>query len=172
MKKKNSSKKTSSKQPINQKEKNLFNHLEAIREFKDKSYYDNLTDNEKLKFNHWSILHGLSMDESMIKKVSVLWKDGYYDKIPSNLFYKVLLNLSPTPTNKRLNWIKKRKQNNKQLLMLISQKFEVSIREAREYINLYLTDNNSLQELERILQGFGLTDKEIEALFYDKVDNN
>lgn len=152
------------------KPKNLFDHLTAIRTTKGSNYYDSLTEKEKKGFNHWSILHGLSQDINLTQLVAFLWTDGYYDSIPSNLFYKLLVDLVPQ-TNSRLYWIKKSKKSNNKLIEYISKWYSISSREAEGYLNIFMESDGGIEEIANILEGSGLTDKEAEEILTN-VDNN
>lgn len=166
MKKINTLEKKSLKKEKNQeikKNKNLFDHLEAIRITKNPEYYNSLTEKEKKGFGHWIILSWLSMDINLIELVSFLWRDGYYDKIPSEQFYKLLIEVVPK-TNQKLIWIKKSKKRNVKLLEKLSEWYSISLREADDYLNILMANDNGMKELAWILEGLGLTDKESENL--------
>lgn len=153
------------KKKIESKEqKNLFDHLNAIRITKDPNYYDSLSEEDKKNFNHWAILNGLSMDPEMIEIVSFLWQDGYFNKIPSKQFYRLLLDIIPR-TNKKLCWIKKSKSKNKDMKKIISDWYSISYREASDYIKLFMSTNEGILELIKILKGVGLDEKEVEKIF-------
>lgn len=150
------------------KPKNLFDHLNQIRTTKDPNYYESLTESERKGFNHWAILHGLSQDISeknvdYVKLISSLWRDGYYDKIPSPQFYRLLIELIP-PTNQRLFWTKKLEKSNQKLLNYVAEWYKISTREAGEYVKIFLSSDDGLNELGWILTGLGLTDKEAENM--------
>jgi hypothetical protein len=156
-----SSKKSVKKKPTLEvkKPKNLFDHLTAIRTTKDPDYYDSLNEAEKKGFNHWAILNGLSMDINLIELIAFLWKDGYYDKIPSPQFYRLLAELVPQ-TTQRLFWVKKSKQKNTELLKNVANWYSVSTREAEDYVNTFVETDDGCKELVNILQGLGLSEKE------------
>lgn len=145
------------------KSKNLFDHLDAIRTHKDPKYYDDLTESEKKSFNHWSILHGLSMDVNLIDLTAYLWKDGYYDKIPSVLFYKLLVELVPQTTQK-LFWVKRTQKRNLKLFKIISMWYSISYREAEEYFNILTMKDEGYKEIGNILEGMGFSEKEAEEI--------
>lgn len=173
MKKKDPSKKKLAKkilQTETKKQKNLFDHLEAIRTTKKLDYFESLSEKEQKSFNHWAILHGLSMDIELTELVSFLWRDGYYDKIPSPLFYRVLLELVPQ-TKQRLFWIKKTKKVNQSLLKYISDWYSTSLREAEDYLDIFMSTDDGIKEIGRILEGMGLSDKEAESIFTEELKN-
>lgn len=149
------------------KPKNLFDHLEAIRGTKDLNYYSSLNEKEKSGFNHWAILHGLSMDMDLIEPVSYLWRDGYYNKIPPDMFYRLLVDIVPQ-TNRRLIWIKKSKKQNEELSTAISKWYSISMRESGQYLDIFMSNDGGLLELSKILEGMGYSDSEAESLLVGK----
>lgn len=151
------------------KQRGLFDHLTAIRTTKNLDYYESLNESERKGFNHWLILHGLSMDINLIPIVSKLWKDGYYDKIPSPLFYRVLVDMIPK-TSQKLFWIKKNKKNNTKLLQYLAEWYSISTREAEDYLTIFTANDAGYTELCKILERLGLNDKEAESLLTDKND--
>lgn len=145
------------------KSRNLFDHLNSIRTTKQPDYYESLTEQEKKGFNHWAILYGLSQDINLVELVSFLWRDGYYDKIPSSQFYKLLVDLVPQ-TNQRLFWAKKSRKTNQSLLKYISSWYSISTREANEYLTLFMSSDDGIKELGWILEGLGLNENEAEKV--------
>jgi hypothetical protein len=112
------------------------------------------------------ILTGLSQDESLIPLCSQLWKEGYYDKIPSPQFYTLLCQLVPY-SDRKIFWSKGKKKN-LVLLKYISQWFSISTREADEYLSIFMTSDKGMTELAKILEGCGLNDSEAEKILLGK----
>ena len=140
----------------------LFDHLKAIRYTKDPNYYNNLSESEKKSFSHWMILTWLSLDDDLLDLIKLLFTDGYYDKIPSDMFYKMLVDFVPKSYN-NLSWIKTTRKSEK-LLTELSRWFSVSKRESEEYLNIMLSSDVGLIELSSILEGLGFSDEESEEL--------
>jgi hypothetical protein len=103
------------------------------------------------------------MDINLIELVSILWRDGYYNKIPSNRFYQLLVEVVPQ-TNQRLFWIKRAKKTNAKLLHHIAEWYSISTREAEDYLDIFSASDDGMKELANILEGLGLTDKEAEKV--------
>ena len=160
--KKSEKKSQKSEQSSQNSKKGLFDHLNEIRTTKDPNYYNTLTYQEKKGFSHWMILYGLSMDNNLIELIAFLWRDEYYDKIPSPQFYKLLVDLVPQ-TNQRLFWIKKSKRNEK-LVDCISKWYSISNREAQDYLDILFKTDKGIGEIGWILEGLGLTEKEAEKV--------
>lgn len=133
---------------------------------KNPNYWNTLSDKEKKSFNHWMILSGLSQDESLIPICSKLWREGYFDKIPSPQFYTLLCQLVPY-SNRKFGWNKAKKKN-LVLLGYISKWFSVSTREADDYLSIFMLNEQGMNELAKILEGCGLSDKEAEEVFLGK----
>lgn len=112
------------------------------------------------------ILTGLSQDESLIPLCSKLWREGYYDKIPSPQFYTLLCQLVPY-SERKFGWNKAKKKN-LELLGYIARWFSISTREADEYFSIFMSDETGMVELAKILEGCGLTDKESEQVLLGK----
>ena len=138
----------------------LFDHVKHIRSVQSPGYYDNLSETDRKSFNHFMIIRTLAMDDSIIEDMAVLYR--YFDKIPSPQFYQLLISVVPK-SNKFVLWIKsKYLKHNKDLLELVSKKFEVPKRQANEYVNILLHSNP--EELVNVCRAYGLEDKEIEEL--------
>jgi len=143
----------------------LFDHIKHIRTIQDPDYYNNLNDEDRKSFNHFMILRALSMNPALTDDISVLFR--YFDKMPSNRFYTLLISL--IPADKRFYpWVKSQKKVNKVVVEFISQKFEVSPREAEEYLYILSNTESGQKELFKICQGFGLTEKEVNKLLLEK----
>lgn len=149
-----------------QKEKGLFDHLNQIRTTKNPKYWNTLSDKEKKAFNHWMILLALSQDESLIPLCAELWKEGYYDRIPSPQFYTLLCELVPC-SNRKFAWNKAKKKN-LVLLGYISAWYSISTREAQDYLSIFMLDDKGMTELAKILEGCGLSDEEAEKVLIGK----
>lgn len=112
------------------------------------------------------LLVGLSQDENLIPLCSYLWRDGYYDKIPSPQFYTMLCQLVPT-TNRKFGWVKTKKKN-LTLLRYIAQWYSVSTADASDYLSIFMSNETGMIELAKILEGCGLTDEESEKILLMK----
>ena len=140
----------------------LFDHVKQIRSVQDPNYFKNLTDVDTKSFNHFMILKALSMNPELLEDVATLFKN--FDKIPSPQFYQLLIGL--IPQDKRYYpWVKSSKKPfSKKLLELISTYFEISQKEAEEYVVLLSSTDKDNKELEDLCRAFGLSDKEVESV--------
>jgi len=114
------------------------------------------------------ILRALSMDATIVEEMAQLYQ--LFDKIPSPQFYQLLIAVVPKDF-RFYPWIKSKKMTHKkELLALVSKRFQVSKFEANEYVNLLLRSEDGQAELVNICRAFGNSEAEIEALFNPKKD--
>ena len=141
-----------------QKAKTLFDHVNQIRNIKDKDYFKSLSPIDKKSFNHYMICRFLSMDLNSIDEVCYISK--FFDKVPSDLFYSLCCAvISPV---KFTPYIKSKKiKFNDDLIQIISRKYEVSTHVADEYCRILLSTEIGRSELKSICSGYGLSEKEI-----------
>lgn len=145
----------------------LFDHVNQITQVQDSNYFKNLSDSDKKSFNHFIILRALSMNPNNLNVVSMVFR--YFDVIPSEQLYKVLISLIQ-PTWKRYKWIKPKKRN-EELIRMISKRFEVTDSQAEEYINLLYLTKEGMDSLIYICQEFGKSDKEIKEILSTNNDD-
>jgi hypothetical protein len=150
------------------KRRSLFDHVKQIKQVQDPEYYNRLSDDDRKSFNHFMIIRALSMDDDLVEDMAELYP--YFDKIPSSQFYTLLITMVPK-SNAFCPWIKsKSMKHNKDLLELVSRRFQVPKYQANTYINILLRSEEGQGELVRICKSFGLDDKEVEDLFEEKKD--
>jgi len=138
----------------------LFEHVKQIKEIQDPNYYKNLSEFDKKNFSHFMLLRAISMNPNYIEDMAWLFK--YFDIIPSEQFYTLLITLVQ-PDRKFYPWVKSKKDKfNKELLNLVSKKFDISVDRANEYVFMLINLEGGMEELVNICQGYGLNDKEIE----------
>ena len=138
----------------------LFDHLRQIREGRDPEYFAKISEADKKSWTNFMILRALSMDQDLIETVSYLYK--YFDIIPPENLYKMLLRLIP-PGRKWTPWIKnKTEKKNKTLLQLVADKYQISKTEASNCIDLISSYENGIDTLRSICEGYGLDEKEVD----------
>lgn len=131
----------------------LFDHLNNI--CYSKPDWDTLSDKDKESWNNYMIHRFLSMYEPYIEIVNTAQKYQFEDKYLYN-FYKSVI-----PKKKMfLKYIKsKTKQANKDLVNTFIKHFELSSREAKEYLPLL-----HQEDITMLLQQRGFEDKQIKQL--------
>ena len=144
----------------------LFDHVKHIRGVQDPNYYNKLSEENRKSFNHFMILRALAMDSNIVQEMAFLYR--YFDKIPSPQFYTLLCGLVPRQ-NRWVPWIKtKVVKHSSEMLTVVANHFKVSKRQANEYVNILIRDEEGLNRLVELCQSEGLDDKEIEKLFEKK----
>ena len=145
---------------------NLFDHVKHIRGVQDPEYYKNLSDENKKTFNHFMILRALSMDNEIVQEMAFLYR--YFHLIPSERFYQLLISL--VPKNMRwVPWIKTKViKHSPELLTIVSNHYDISKRQANEYINVLISNEDGIEKLVDLCKLMGISDKEIESLFDEK----
>lgn len=148
----------------------LFDHVKHIKEVRDPDYFKNLSDLDRKTFSHFMILRALSMNPALCDDVSGLYK--YFDIIPPAQFYTVLSTILPRDRTfyKWVKATKKHKFSNK-LIELVAQRFEVSRKEAIDYVSILSDTKEGIKILIDICKGWGLTDKEIDNVMNNKDDD-
>jgi hypothetical protein len=112
------------------------------------------------------LLRALAMDDECVQEMAFLYR--YFDKIPSPQFYMLLCALVPKST-RWIPWVKtKVVRHSVDLLSLVAKHYEVSKRQANEYVNVLIQTEVGLQNLCSLCTSMGLNDGEVEALFDKK----
>ena len=144
------------------KTKSLFDHINQIREVKNPKYFETLTSADIKSFNKYTLLMGLSMDQIIIEEIAFVSK--YFDILSEKHLYKVLCDF--VPNGRRFcKWIKPNKVKfNKELIQLVSNKFEVSKDDAYSYCVLFFKTENGINSLIEICKQYGKSEKEIEGM--------
>jgi len=128
---------------VGKKAMNLFGWLEEITQYK--SPIDKFTEDDWKTFQPYMIHKYLSMNSEYIELVNYIQKYSN-STIPQKKVY--------------LKWVgKKKKSNNTELVMKLSQYFLVSKREVIDYLDI-LNKN----DIKNILTSMGEDDKEIKKL--------
>jgi hypothetical protein len=122
----------------------------------EKKSWDDLTQEEKDSVNPYLLNRYLSMNSDYLELVNYIQTISHTEK---EKYYKIYSNLIP----KKKQWLKyiksSSKNESKELLEYLSKYFECSTREIKDYLKIL--DKKQIQE---ILEGFGLDDKEIKKL--------
>ena len=113
------------------------------------------------------LLRALAMDDEIVQEMAFLYR--YFQLIPSAQFYQLLISL--TPKNFAwVPWIKTKViKHSQDLLTLVAKTYDISRRQANEYVNVLVATDEGLNQLVELCQAMGLNDGEIERLF-DKKD--
>ena len=133
---------------------NIFDWLKHINQYKTPAYKFSEKDWEV--FNSYMIHRFLSMNKEFIEVVNYVQELPPQEKIMIYNVYKEFI-----PKNNKWNkYIKSsNKEPNKELVSILKDHFNVSIREIKDYVKIL--DN---QEIIRILSNRGIEQKEIKPL--------
>ena len=144
----------------------LFDHVKHIRSVQDPKYYENLSEENRKSFNHFMLLRALAMDDAIVGEMAFLYR--YFHLIPSQQFYKLLIALTPKH-NGWVPWVKTKViKHSQDLLTLVAKTYDVSRRQANEYVNVLVATDEGLEKLVELCSAMGLNDSEVEALFDKK----
>jgi len=138
----------------------IFDHLSHITE--KKTPWDKLSEADQKSFSPYLINRWLSMNMDLIEIVDMFqqYTIGELDRKHVYQLYQELL-----PKRKMYNKYIKAKDSdkyNKELLEFVAKHYQVSIREATEYVAMLLAIDKEL--VIDILRKYGKTDKEIKSL--------
>lgn len=128
-----------------------FDHIKNLHK---KVQWEDLNEEDRKSFNVYIVNKGLSMNPNYLDIVNMV---QLYINDPK-MVYKFYLNSLPT-YNKFYKWVKGTKDLNKDLLIKLSEYYQVSHREIKDYIRLLGKSNIRL-----ILEKFGIEKKEITKL--------
>ena len=156
-------KKKTKKNSLGPKKKILFDHIGHIREKQTPNYFETLTDADKRTFVNYMINRFLSMDYDMVEVIDQLQKHSVGLK-PRD-YYRVLIEVVPRGRSFH-KYIKatKSSDNDVELVEFIASHFEVSEKEADEYINLFKLTDSGNAELRELCAKYGKESKEVDKL--------
>lgn len=125
----------------------------------EKKSWSELTEDERNKFNVFTLHRILSLDQDLIEIVGFIQK--YYN-IPSNIVYDFWLRVLP---KKKIyfKFIKKKDKSKNSIVDILSEFYNISKNQIAEYLNLFSKD-----DLYMILNGMGYTKDQIKKLLNGK----
>jgi len=138
----------------------IFDHLSHITE--KKTPWDKLSEADQKSFSPYLINRWLSMNMDLIEIVDMFqqYTIGELDRKHVYQLYQELL-----PKRKMYNKYIKAKDSdkyNKELLEFVAKHYEISVREATEYVAMLMNVDKEL--IAELLRKYGKTDKEIKSL--------
>lgn len=153
------------------KVKTLFDHLRAIYEQDyDPNYFDKLSESDKKTFSIYMINRFLSMYiHNKTRQPEWLYMVNYfqqYNQVVSPVeVYKFYASAIPKEYRIYINYIKGIESKfDATLIETMSKKYQVSKREAVEYLEIYYKIPNGMKKVEEICQAYGYTEKEIKKM--------
>lgn len=144
-------------------ENGLFDHVKHIQTIQNKDYYENLCEKEKKSFNKYVILNALSMNPTLIEHIHAIFK--YYDFLTNEMLYRLLIEIVPIDHSHYKYITNNKKIKCNEIIDIIAEHYMVSYRDATEYFQTFQLDDRYLNELVSLLEGKGLSEKEIYKMF-------
>jgi DNA repair protein RadC len=140
--------------------KTMFDHLNAIYTDKSVEYFDGLTEKDLKTYNQYILNRFMSMNPMQAVFVDEIQQFG---AIPDRAHYQYFADA--LPMGKRYDkYVKpsKKVEYKEWIIEMVSKHYEVSKKEAVNYLDIYYQQNkNALKEL---CEFYGKTDKEIKEL--------
>jgi len=144
--------------------KSLFTHLAAIYT-EPHSYWDTLTESDKKTFSTFMINRLISMSPDYLELVN-LYQTYYIPELTDDkatwLFYSYAI-----PKKKQFHkYIKKTKIEEYEpwLIELVVKHFQVSTRQAEDYLEIYYSTKENKEELKLLCEMYGVLPKLIKKL--------
>lgn len=143
------------------KPKTLFDHLKAItqRDY-DPNYWKNLSESDKKTFSSYMIHRFISMNYDWTEIANIFQRYSY--GLSDELVYKLYATTIPKG-NIFLRYIKGKNEvkYDKDLVDIICRYFEISKREAYDYIEIF---SNNPEQLIEILEMYGIEPKKVKKM--------
>ena len=150
----------------NKNVKNLFSHLDAIyRKPYDPEYFDKLDESSKKTFSTFMINRFLSMHTSWIEIVN--YAQSLIPYMSNKEVYKFYATIFDDKNEVRfLSYVKNKRENkfDKELVDIVSIYYEVSKKEAIEYLEVLFVINGGKETLKEICASYGYEEKEIKKM--------
>ena len=140
----------------------IFDHLANITW--KKTDWNKLNEASQKSFSPYLINRWLSMNPDLIEIVDMFQQ---YTIGPLSKKHVYQLYLDFLPKQKSFNkYIKGKKMNkyNKDLINIIGEHYQIPKTEAEEYITIFLSNSDTIDNITTILKMYGKTDKEIKKL--------
>ena len=141
------------------KKKSLFDHIKEITSVQKSNYWETLSDSDKKTWSNYMIHRFLSMKMEWVELVNELQK---YNLQPKEL-YKLYVNVLPKG-KQWLKYVKRRSQmeHPNWLINIVANHEEVSKREAKDMVEMYMLTEGGMLELGQLAQKWGVEPKKIE----------
>ena len=139
------------------KNKTLFDHINNITNNQSPDYFDKLNETEKRQWSNYMIHRFLSMKMDWIEIVNEIQR---YNLSPSDV-YKLYTNILPKK-KQWLKYIKSKKdktQYPKWLIETICKYYDISTKEAVDYIKIFYLTDEGKSDLKMILEKYGIEPK-------------
>ena len=145
------------------KKKTLFDHLNQITKVKNPNYWDTLSFEDKKTFDNYMIHRYLSMNMEWLDIIAQL--QPYTQNLSKEMVYKVYSDLLPK-SNSFLKYIGGSGSEKWEgwLVDIIRNHYEVSPKEASDYLTIFYATQRGKKSLTEILEKYGVEPKQIKKL--------
>ena len=140
----------------------IFDHLANITW--KKTPWSNLNESSQKSFSPYLINRWLSMNPDLIEIVD-MFQQYTIGPLSKKHVYQLYLDFLPK-AKMFAKYIKGKKVDkyNKELVKIIGEHYKVPKTEAEEYVTIFLSSSDTIDNLVSILKMYGKTDKEIKGL--------
>lgn len=144
--------------------KSLFDHINAITKDKKKDYWESLEEGDKKTFSNFMVLRFLSMNPQWIEFIADV--QPLVQELPPKQMYRVMADVIPQGKYflKYMKAEKKDESIEDWLVELVGKYYEVSLKEAEEYVEIHLKTISGHQQLKTIAEVYGTDPKIIKKL--------
>ena len=145
--------------------KTLFDHIDAILKYQNINYFRNRSTEDKKTWNLYMINRFISMEDDYVTTINMLDSLINNSSMSPENIYKLYISVFPKIIY-RSKYIKAKdaQKYSDELINIIKTYYNVSKSEAIEYVDLYNSIENGLDELKSIIGKYGYTDKEINKI--------
>lgn len=141
----------------------LFDHLNAVKQHKDPDYWEDLSDSEKKDFSKFMIERFLSCNPAFTPIISEL--KPYTQEMEDRHVYRLYAEILPYDGN---YWDYVSNKNKERYPDWIVEKladyYEISTKEAREYIDVFLSKEDGKEKIKSILEKYGMEEDKIKQV--------
>ena len=140
----------------------IFDHITNLT-YKKKSW-DKLTEQDQKSFTPYIVNRWLSMHPDLIETID-LFQQYTIGPLSKKHVYQLYYDILPK-ANVRAKYIKGKKVDkyNKDLVKLVTSHYNVNSHEAKTYIDLFKSTNGGICHLNKLLEMYGKSEKEIKKL--------
>ena len=144
--------------------KSLFDHINAITKDKKKDYWESLEEGDKKTFSNFMVLRFLSMNPQWIEFIADV--QPLVQELPPKQMYRVMADVIPQGKYflKYMKAEKKDESIEDWLVELVGKYYEVSLKEAEEYVEIHLKTISGHQQWKTIAEAYGTDPKIIKKL--------
>lgn len=145
------------------KKKSLFDHLKAITQYQSEDYFDKISEEDVKSWSNFMLLRFMSMNDELMPIIEEL--QPLVQNLEPEMFYKTFIGLIPKKSYYS-KYIKAKGVTTyeKWLIELVAAEFEVSQRQAEEYLQILYATKPGRETIKHICEKYGTDPKLIKKL--------